>query len=127
MKRVLTAIADPPLAQQVELLLLRMDAAVAAARSPTEAEMRLWKGDYDLIIVELPAGAAGADEAFKVLRLAKGLWPAAATMAIAAAGSADAMERAQELRVSHYFEAPLPAPFVREALLELGFKARDGA
>lgn len=124
MHSVLVAIAEPALAQQVDLLLSRLDALVIDVRSSAAAEVRLRKGRYDVVIADVAGATSGDRGELQLLRLARSLWPQVETVLIAEGGSVDAMARAQQAGASYYFEAPLPTVLLTETLLSLGLGQR---
>ncbi|HTY08344.1 MAG TPA: response regulator [Candidatus Edwardsbacteria bacterium] len=124
-KRFLIVDSDDATAETFQRLLGAADVSVATARTQAEAESKLWKGAYDVVVTDLHLGNQATFAGLNVALLAKQM--AAATEVILLAGQAgpEVLQKVQQLGVAYYFEKPLPDAALWAALASLGVDFSD--
>jgi len=119
-KQFLIVDTDPATADAFRRLTLSADVRIAAARTQAEAESRLWKGSYDIVVTDLHLGDRATYAGLNVALLAKKISARTDVILLAEQAGPEVFQKVQELGVSYYFEKPLLDESLWAALASLG-------
>ncbi len=93
---------------------------VDTAETVEEAIGLLGLGDYQFVITDLKLSGSRGEGGFEVLEYAKKKQPDTAVILITGYGTPEIMERAFSRGVACYYEKPVSANVLRDALKKLG-------
>jgi CheY-like chemotaxis protein len=124
-KRFLIVDPDPATAQAFRRLMLSADVSISEARTQSEAETKLWKGSYDIVVTDLHLGDRAAFPGLNVALLAKKIAAGTEVILLAEQVGPEVFQKVQELGVAYYFEKPLLDESLWAALVSLGVDFSD--
>jgi CheY-like chemotaxis protein len=124
-KQFLIVDSDPATAEVFRRLLLAADVTIAAVRTQAEAESRLWKGAYDIVVTSLQLGDPATYAGLNVALLAKKISQKTEVILLAEQAGPAVFQKVQELGVAFYFEKPLQDESLWGALVSLGVDFYD--
>jgi CheY-like chemotaxis protein len=119
-KQLLIVDNDAVTADAFRRLLRSADVTIAAARTTAEAEAKLWRGAYDIVVTDLHLGDRATYGGLNVALLAKKLSPGTEVILLAEQAGPEVFQKVQELGVAYYFEKPLLDQSLWAALASLG-------
>ena len=76
--------------------------------------------DYQFVITDLKLGGPSGEDGFEVIRAAKRKKKGAVVILITGYGTQEVMERALSIGASSYYEKPVSAVALKDALIKLG-------
>jgi CheY-like chemotaxis protein len=119
-KRVLIVDDEAAILFGFKKIIQRGGVEVDTAETVEEALNLLQTKDYQFVITDLKLSGSSADSGFDVIRYAKGKRSETEVILITGYGTPEIMEKALALGAAHYYEKPVSATLLRDALVRMG-------
>ncbi|HEY3275094.1 MAG TPA: response regulator [Syntrophorhabdaceae bacterium] len=119
-KRVLIVDDETAILFGFKRLIQRDGVVVDTAETVEEAVSLMGKREYHFIITDLKLSGSSSEGGFEVLRHSKTYKPGAKIILVTGYGTPEVMEKALAEGASCYYEKPVSAATLREALKKLG-------
>jgi ActR/RegA family two-component response regulator len=119
-KRVLIVDDETAILFGFKKIIQRGGVEVDTAETVEEAFDLLEVGDYQFVITDLKLSGSSADSGFDVIRYAKRKKSEIKVILITGYGTPEVMEKALSLGATYYYEKPVSATVLRDALIRMG-------
>jgi ActR/RegA family two-component response regulator len=119
-KRVLIVDDETAILFGFKKIIQRGGVEVDTAETVEEALDLLEAGDYQFVITDLKLSGSSADNGFDVIRFAKRKKSETKVILITGYGTPEVMEKALSLGAAYYYEKPVSATVLRDALIRMG-------
>jgi DNA-binding NtrC family response regulator len=121
LEKHLLLIDDEPTILVAFRKLLQAPGIVVETAETIEYARELLRGRfYDAVVADLRLSGFSGEEGLEIIRFAKELHPETQIILITAYGNEDVMKKAYPLGAAFYFEKPVSAAVIKDALRSLG-------